>query len=82
MDSEEASKLAEDGANVLEQVRQKFIEADLAFFEEAEKQRVNPIAAMVALISLHRMVADNMEAKLIEVVGNIAPKAASADKEE
>lgn len=61
-------EIADKGAAALEDVRQKFIDADAAFMEKAGELGLDVIASFVTLISLHRAASDEMERKLHEVI--------------
>ena len=79
MDNDVLNEIAKAGEEVLAEVRQKFIDADLAFLDRAEKHDVNPVTAFIALIALHRAAADQMEERLIEM---LAKTSAAKPKEE
>ena len=62
--------IANAGDNVLKVVRQKFVDADLAFLDESRKHGLNSVGALMALSSLHATVAESMEKQVVELISD------------
>ena len=67
---EQLNKIADTGAEALNEVKQKFVDADIAFIRASEKRGISLVGAFMALTAIHRAAADQMEIKLAEVIGS------------
>ena len=71
MNESKAKEIAQKTGEVFETVRQKFIDADLAFWDAAEVADMDPLSAMVGLISIHRSAADKLDERIKDVVDRL-----------